>query len=321
MPDKKAWLLDQPLELVPFSKWQKTVDLMTTLFQAPAGFIVQHTHQGYQTTIASQQDENPYGPGVVIEPDENIFCRKIVQTGQELYVQKATEEHEWQTNPEVANDGFNSYLGVPIHWPNGQPFGTICVMDFKVTNYDDSYMELIRQFRDIVQADLLLLDHFDQFRELAMTDELTRLYNRRGFETVAEQRIQLAKRNDARLSLVYMDMNGLKSINDQLGHHLGDKALTYVADSLRQHFRSSDVLARIGGDEFLLLAETDNLNALNDSCDKVDQALKQYFSEHPTITTGVSFGVLQIDDIHLPLAHWINQADEKMYQHKSSRSA
>lgn len=221
MPDKNKWLTDQPLELIPFSKWQKTVDLMATLFQAPAGFIVQYTSDGYQTTIASQQPENPYAAGGVIAPDENIFCRKIVQTGEELYVQRATLEDEWQTNPEVSDDGFNSYLGVPIHWPNGDPFGTICVMDFKTTNYDDRYLELIRQFRDIVQADLSLLDHFDQFRELAMSDDLTRLYNRRGFETVAQQRIQLAKRNDANLVLIYMDLNGLKTINDQLGHHQG----------------------------------------------------------------------------------------------------
>ena len=319
MPDPKKWLIDQPLELVPFAKWQRTVNLMASLFKAPAGFIVQHTEEGYQVTIASQQDENPYGVGGIIPADTNIFCRKIVQTRQELYVKAATQEDEWLTNPEVSEDGFNSYLGVPIFWPSGKPFGTICVMDFAITDYDEPYVELIRQFRDIVQADLALLDHFDQFRALAMTDELTGLYNRRGFTTVAEQRIQLAKRNDASLALIYMDMNGLKTVNDQLGHPQGDALLKALAESLKQHFRSSDVLARIGGDEFLLMAETNDLDALANSCQDIDQQLKHHLAQYSDIRTGVSFGLLQMNDLSRPLESWIQLADEKMYEDKRSR--
>lgn len=323
MVNPDQWLIEQPLELIPFAKWQRTVNLMANLFKAPAGFIVQHTHDGYQVTIASEQSENPYDAGSVIPPDSDIFCRKIVQTRQELYVRHASSLEEWKTNPEVTEDGFNSYLGVPIFWPDGKPFGTICVMDFAITDYDDPYVELIRQFRDIVQADLSLLNHFDQFRALAMTDELTGLYNRRGFQTVSEQRIQLAKRNDADLALVYMDMNGLKLVNDQLGHSAGDQALRLLADTLRQHFRISDVAARIGGDEFLLLAETESsdssLKALTASCNQVDKTIRDNMSDYPHIHTGVSFGVLQMFDLNRPLEQWIQLADKEMYEHKKRR--
>lgn len=324
MPNPEKWLIEQSLELVPFAKWQRTVNLMANLFKAPAGFIVQHTEGGYQVTIASEQDENPYDAGGIIPPDTNIFCRKIVQTRQELYVRHATAQEEWKTNPEVSDDGFNSYLGVPIFWPDGKPFGTICVMDFAITDYEESYVELIRQFRDIIQADLSLLDHFDQFRELAMSDELTGLYNRRGFQTVSEQRIQLAKRNDAELALIYMDMNGLKSINDELGHTAGDQALKLLAETLTRHFRSSDVLARIGGDEFLLLAETSSaenncLDALTENCKKVDNIIRESMSDFPEIQTGVSFGILHMYDLNRPLEQWIQLADKEMYEHKKRR--
>lgn len=318
MPDPDKWIIDQPLELIPFAKWQRTVNLMASLFKAPAGFIVQHTEEGYQVAVASEQEENPYDVGGVIPPDTNIFCRKIVQTRQELYVQSATKDEEWQTNPEVTEDGFNSYLGVPIFWPSGRPFGTICVMDFAITNYDDPYIELIRQFRDIIQADLSLLDHFDQFRELAMTDELTQLYNRRGFQTVAAQRIQLAKRNDASLALIYLDMNGLKRINDILGHQAGDSALSFLANSLNQQFRASDVIARIGGDEFLILAETSDLDALNNSCSRVDQMVKEEVAQDK-VHAGVSYGVLQMFDLNRPLEDWIQLADKAMYEDKKAR--
>ncbi|MCV6588181.1 MAG: sensor domain-containing diguanylate cyclase [Marinobacterium sp.] len=319
MPDSGKWLIDQPLELIPFAKWQRTVNLMTELFRAPAGFIVQHTEEGYQVAVASEQEENPYGAGLIVPVDANIFCRKIVQSRQELYVRAATECEEWQTNPEVTEDGFNSYLGVPIFWPDGKPFGTICVMDFAITDYDAPFVELIRQFRDLVQADLVLLDHFDLFRELAMKDELTGLYNLRGFRMVAEQRMLLAKSNHTRLALIYLDMNGLKTINDQLGHAAGDQALRLLADSLRQSFRATDVLARIGGDEFLLLAETDDLVALSEHCQAVDTLVKKGIDPSHHISTGVSFGILQMDDLEQPLEHWIARADQAMYEHKKSR--
>jgi diguanylate cyclase (GGDEF)-like protein/PAS domain S-box-containing protein len=91
-------------------------------------------------------------------------------------------------------------------------------------------------------------------REMALRDPLTGLYNRRGFITLAEQQLKTVKRSKRPLLLTYVDIDGLKQINDTLGHEEGDQALTDTADILRGTFRESDIIARIGGDEFAVLS-------------------------------------------------------------------
>jgi diguanylate cyclase (GGDEF)-like protein/PAS domain S-box-containing protein len=87
----------------------------------------------------------------------------------------------------------------------------------------------------------------------ATRDELTGLFNRRGFHEHAELAMRLATRSERPVSLLYMDLNGMKAINDQLGHAAGDRALTEFASVLRASTRASDVVARLGGDEYVLL--------------------------------------------------------------------
>jgi diguanylate cyclase (GGDEF)-like protein len=99
-------------------------------------------------------------------------------------------------------------------------------------------------------------------RELTLTDELTRLYNRRGFLTLAQDRLKLARRAKTGLWLFFADVDGLKHINDTFGHQEGDRALVEIARVLKKGFRESDIIARLSGDEFIILItttlETDN---------------------------------------------------------------
>jgi len=98
----------------------------------------------------------------------------------------------------------------------------------------------------------------DAAQVLALTDELTGLNNRRGFMTLAEQQIRIAKRTLMPLHLLYADMDGLKTLNDLMGHHVGDQMIQDAARMLRTTFRESDIVARIGGDEFVvLMVQTD----------------------------------------------------------------
>ncbi len=93
-----------------------------------------------------------------------------------------------------------------------------------------------------------------ELRSLSLTDELTGLHNRRGFLVLAEQQLKLARRIKTRQLLVFVDVDGLKQINDKLGHAEGDRALFDVANILRRTCRQSDIIARLGGDEYVVLA-------------------------------------------------------------------
>jgi diguanylate cyclase (GGDEF)-like protein/PAS domain S-box-containing protein len=92
-----------------------------------------------------------------------------------------------------------------------------------------------------------------ELRDLSLTDELTGLYNRRGFFTLAEQQTRMAKRNKNIVFILYADMDNLKVINDTFGHQEGDMALIETAKILKESFRDSDIIARIGGDEFVVM--------------------------------------------------------------------
>jgi diguanylate cyclase (GGDEF)-like protein/PAS domain S-box-containing protein len=96
-----------------------------------------------------------------------------------------------------------------------------------------------------------------QLRNLSLVDELTGLLNRRGFLTLAQQQLKLARRQQGKQLLVFIDLDGLKTINDGLGHAKGDHALIDAADILKSTFRESDIVARLGGDEFAILATVD----------------------------------------------------------------
>lgn len=92
----------------------------------------------------------------------------------------------------------------------------------------------------------------------SLTDELTGLYNRRGLTLLMGQEIRRANRLRKGLPVVYLDLDNLKGINDQHGHHEGDRALVEIASTLKDVFRDSDIVARIGGDEFVIIPTDDN---------------------------------------------------------------
>jgi len=153
-------------------------------------------------------------------------------------------------------------------------------------------------------------------KSLSLVDELTQLNNRRGFFELARQTLKIAKREHHSMGLFFIDLNGLKQINDGLGHLAGDSALRDAADILRQTFRDSDILARIGGDEFVALAHvTRDTNALRqrlrDNLAAFNLTRRQPYVLDVSIGTTV-VNVTTDDDIEAMIA----RADAAMYEEK-----
>jgi diguanylate cyclase (GGDEF)-like protein/PAS domain S-box-containing protein len=104
-------------------------------------------------------------------------------------------------------------------------------------------------------AEAALRQREEQLRMLSLTDELTGLYNRRGLFALGEHTLRIARRRARGLGVIYVDVDGLKAVNDRFGHAQGDEALRSVADVIRASTRESDVAGRVGGDEFVILVE------------------------------------------------------------------
>ena len=161
----------------------------------------------------------------------------------------------------------------------------------------------------------VLLDR--ELRYLALTDDLTCLYNRRGFFAAATQQLKLAQRNAQSLLLLFCDVDNLKKINDTYGHQEGDLALIRTADALEQSFRGSDILSRLGGDEFVVLA----LEASNQTQEvllrRLEKNLKKLNASESRYELSLSVGVARFDPHRaISLGELMTQADEAMYEHK-----
>ena len=120
----------------------------------------------------------------------------------------------------------------------------------------------------------------EEMRNLALRDELTGLYNRRGFFALIEHQLKLAKRKKTGMFLLYADLDDLKSINDTWGHREGDVALIETAKILRKNYRESDVIARIGGDEFVVFPA----GTSDDDSEKILDRLHNAFLHHRAAT-------------------------------------
>ncbi len=155
-------------------------------------------------------------------------------------------------------------------------------------------------------------------RSLSLIDQLTGLYNRRGFMTLADQQLKLAVRTKRNLMLVLADVDGLKMIDDNFGHREGDLALIKTAEILKKTFRKSDVIARIGGDEFALLA----IEASKDSRAQLEERLRQNLEEcnrskKLRYTLSMSIGITSFDGIQaVTLTELMAGADEVLYANK-----
>lgn len=161
----------------------------------------------------------------------------------------------------------------------------------------------------------------DRLKAMSIIDELTQLYNRRGFFELAKQQLKIAQRMKNVVVLIFVDLDNMKSINDNLGHQTGDLALIDAADILRETFRKSDIIGRMGGDEFAVLA----IEAAKGNIHTLDGRLQESIARHNSTndrsyTLSMSIGIaryypqseLTIDDL-------VTQADEQMYLQKRKK--
>ena len=158
-----------------------------------------------------------------------------------------------------------------------------------------------------------------QLERLALKDDLTGLHNRRGFTALAQQQLQTARRRKAGMTLLYLDLNDLKPINDRFGHAEGDRALKVVGELLLRTFRASDVTGRIGGDEFCVLLTEGDVRDHAMALVRLEDAVERRNRELDPWQVSISAGHVTFDpERPVGVEELIQAADESMYQQKRS---
>ncbi|HWN10409.1 MAG TPA: diguanylate cyclase [Pyrinomonadaceae bacterium] len=158
---------------------------------------------------------------------------------------------------------------------------------------------------------------------LSLTDDLTGLYNRRGFFTLTEHRLAAARRAGQSSLLFYADLDGLKLINDTYGHSEGSVAITITAEILGRTFRNSDVVARTGGDEFAILAQNASDNETSIIVDRLEENFRAFNAQSSRpYQLSLSMGAVLVDlNNDQSVDDLICKADEAMYAHKRSKES
>jgi len=168
-----------------------------------------------------------------------------------------------------------------------------------------------------VQSEIL-----SRLRLVALTDEMTGLYNRRGFLVLGTQQLKVSRRNGQGLLLFFLDVDDLKAVNDVYGHIQGDVLLTRAAEVLSETFRESDILARIGGDEFAVLAMEGTDRGREAIAHRLEGVLRERNAQKGPPLLSLSLGVVRFDpQSPVPLSDLMTAADREMYRQKRTRHA
>ena len=222
-------------------------------------------------------------------------CRAIREAAEDVVVIVLTGHDDMDAGTHAVQEGAQDYL------VKGRVDGAL----------------LTRAIRYALERQRLL----QQLRALSITDELTGLFNRRGLVMSGEQVTRLARRMGQEVYLLFMDLDGLKGINDTLGHAEGDRALRDLAAVLKFAFRDSDVVARVGGDEFVVLGAARAAEGGRAARDRLLDAVARHnegtdVRHQLSLSTGV---VTWGPGEHVSLDEMLSRADALMYAQKRAR--
>jgi len=244
------------------------------------------------------------------------FCGHAILGDEVFVIPDMTQDDRFIDNPMVIDPETNVhfYAGCPIKSSGGMKLGTLCVLDNKPRKFNLDDQENLKDLATMVEREFSAL-------EMATSDSLTGLLNRRGFMMLAESNLKLAKREHIAMSCVFLDLDNFKMINDEFGHSEGDTVLKDFSDLLKDHLRDSDACARLGGDEFVaLLMNSDQDNSL-EIVERIKESLWAYNAKRQSsYNVDFSYGVIQYnEDAHESLESLISIGDELMYEMKKSK--
>jgi diguanylate cyclase (GGDEF)-like protein len=264
-----------------------------------------------------QYDEPPPAPTQV-----QGLTGYIIRTGRSLLATPEDFDRLVQQG-EVEPVGAASldWLGVPLK-VEGRIIGVMAVQSYtEGIHFDQEDMTFLEFVSTQVALAIERKRLEEEIRSLSLTDELTGLFNRRGFTLLAEQELKLAHRKNRTMLLFFCDVDNLKTINDTLGHAHGDLALKEVSAILKKTFREADILARVGGDEFVVLALDASVESAELLTNRIQAALEARNQQgDTTYLLSLSLGIARYDpEAPCTVSELIVQADGLMYHQKQAR--
>jgi len=280
---------------------------MVTRTEGDDWIVLQTEDHGYNVT-----------PGMVFRWADS-FCSRMVQEQGPRVAPDSTQVPVYATAPIARQVPIGSYIGAPLYKEDGSLFGTLCAIDPErqpaAIAREQELVELLASLLStILQAELKAIEAARKSERLqveAYTDPMTGLYNRRAWDRLLAREEERCRRYGHPAYVIAVDLDELKRVNDTRGHAAGDELIIRAAGALRQAAREADVVARIGGDEFVILAvECDHAGA--------DAIVARLRAAMAAANVSASIGMAaraQVGGLEAAEA----MADRRMYEEKRSR--
>lgn len=236
------------------------------------------------------------GLGAAETSREVAFCAHAILGDEPFVVFDTLQDHRFSDNPlVVGGPKIRFYAGIPLRMAGEFRIGTLCAIDSKPRQVSDDQLEILQDLGEMVKAELAavklsaehakLISELKQAERAALIDPLTRLWNREGGERLLTLEWLAAKRRAQPMALIMIDVDFFKEVNDEHGHALGDEALRHLASALLQSFRASDIVARWGGDEFIVILPDCGREHLVDTLSRV----KAQLHSQPLVHMGIEY--------------------------------
>lgn len=298
------------LDTSPDEHFDRITRLAKRIFNVPIALVslVDTDRQWFKSKQGLDVDETPR---------DISFCGHAIIEDDIFIVSDTLRDERFADNPLVTErPNIRFYAGYPLKVLNGFKLGTLCLIDQKPREFNEEDKKLLRDLAQLAEQELAAI-------QLATMDELTKISNRRGFTILAQHALNMSRRKNFEVSLVFLDLNKFKKINDQYGHAEGDRALINFTDLIIKTFRESDIYARLGGDEFVVLLTDTPLETVESILSRFDQEISQY---NKTSLRGYniqySSGIAIYDpDKHQSIDDLLAEADTMMYRQKQSASS
>jgi len=287
--------------------FEKIVTLVRTVLAVPVATVtlVDRDRQWFKARRGMEQSETPRAVS---------FCTHTIQQRDPLIIENALADPRFADSPLVVGPPYvRSYAGIPLRTPEGYNVGALCAMDTRPRRFSPADIAILSNFANIVCDEL-------ELRLIAQVDHLTGALTRRGFVDQAQREMERTLRYGRASSLIMIDVDHFKRVNDTYGHSIGDQVLKQIASLAETTLRPCDLFGRLGGEEFaLLMPETSGAAAL-----VVAERLRNTIAEHPmtlhgggTIHVTASFGVAELSASFNTLTAWLERADMMLYAAKS----
>lgn len=256
-------------------------------------------------------DENStYEPGICFNPKQTLFPSSTLKNTSGIFM----------IQPIFSGESTYGYILCRLTSANFAIYSIFSKIIVTAIAQSYDFTKTLTENTKLQKENDQLISHNTILDKKAKTDELTKILNRRGFMNQGQKSINLSLENECNGLVFFADMDGLKKINDTYGHETGDRAIQEMANSLKKGFRANDIVGRLSGDEFAVVAPGMNLENAEKLCSKIlkkctERAQKSGFK----FKLSCSFGYVEYSSESKDLKQLLSKADELLYKEKKQK--